>query len=44
MFADVDAFVSDPALRRENDLDEKQLRAAAVTGHEMLIRLVKDID
>ena len=36
LFADVDAFVADPALREEGDFDEDQLRERVATARRRL--------
>ena len=41
LFSDVDAFVADPVIRRQNDLDEQQLLACSRGAYEKLMELVE---
>ncbi len=41
LFSDVDAFVADPEIRDQDDLDEQQLLACSRAAYDKLMELVK---
>lgn len=41
LFSDVDAFVADPKIREQNDLDEQQLLASSHEAYGKLLELTK---